>query len=196
MDIKTCNIDIARVPSPPPGLPPHRYAILVEDNTIYLNNEADGNLSHGWFRGGSIDYPGAPGGGPSINFVDGYYYMLTGGSKVYVSRSKELKVWEGPNECCRPTLDDAKVANLVNFSAEARGFDALHANWTQWDWSAGQGWAAAGVEGGTWLMWDASTQGKKSRLPATFNGSSCSNVVAHSNLTLGSLLGSFFGKQD
>jgi hypothetical protein len=199
MEIQTCNIDIARVPSPPPGLPAHRYAMLVEDNTIYLNNEADGNLSHGWFHGGSIDYPGAPGGGPSINYVsgvnDGYYYTLTGGNKVYVSRSKDLKAWEGPKEFCRPTPDDANVAHLLNFPAEAsaRGFDALQANWTQWDWFTGQGWAAAGVEG-TWLMWDASTQGGKSRLPSSFMGSSCSNVVAHSNLTLGALLGSFFSK--
>ena len=175
MDIKTCNIDIVRVPSPPPSLPAHRYAMLVEDNTIYLNNQADGNLSHGWFKGGRIDYPGAPGGGPSINYVDGYYYTLTGGNKVYVSRSNDLKTWEGPKEFCRPTADDAKVAPLVNFPAEAsaRGFGALGANWTEWDWFTGQGWAAAGVDGGTWLMWDASTQGGKSRLPKSFTGSSC-----------------------
>ena len=41
-------------------------------------------------------------------------------------------------------------------------------------------------------MWDASTQGGRSRLPANFTGASCSNVVAYSNLTLGALLGSFF----
>ena len=113
---------------------------------------------------------------------------------MYVSRSKDLKAWEGPKEYCRPTAEDANVAPLANFAAEApaRGFDALHANWTEWDWFTGQGWAAAGADGGTWLMWDASTQGKKSRLPATFKGSSCSNVVAYSNLTLAKLLGSFF----
>jgi len=192
MNISTCNIDITRVSSPPPGLPPHRYAMLVEDNTIYLNDNSDGNLSHGWFHGGQVK-SGFPGGGPSLNHVDGYFYTLTGGNKVYVSRSKDLNTWDGPNEFCRPTPDDAKVAPLVNFPAEAsrRGFDDLRKNWTEWDWFTGQGWASAGVEG-SWLMWDASTQGGKSRLPANFTGASCSNVVAYSNLTLGALLGSFF----
>ena len=153
MDVKTCNIDIARVPSPAPGLPPHRFAMLVEDNSIFLNNNADGNLSHGWFRGGQIP-SGFPGGGPSINHVDQFFYTLTGGEKVYVSRSKDLKKWEGPKEFCRPTSDDAKVAALVNFRAEAAGrdFDTLRRNWTRWDWFTGQGWAAAGLQG-TWLMW-------------------------------------------
>ena len=49
--------------------------MILEPFTFMLNNNADGNLSHGWFNPppNTTTAPhGAPSGGPSIRFEQGY----------------------------------------------------------------------------------------------------------------------------
>ena len=71
--------------------------MILEPFTFMLNNNADGNLSHGWFNPppNTTTAPhGAPSGGPSIRFEQGYalrpryssIYFLTG--QLLASKSR------------------------------------------------------------------------------------------------------------
>jgi hypothetical protein len=88
--IHTCNTEVARVyiPPPPGGLPPHKYVMILEPFTFMVNNNADGNLSYGWIPATGSKAPHAPGGGPSIRYEGGHYYVITGGTTVMLCRSK------------------------------------------------------------------------------------------------------------
>eukprot|EP00041_Stephanoeca_diplocostata_P028232 m.793032 g.793032 ORF g.793032 m.793032 type:complete len:218 (-) comp23333_c0_seq9:2635-3288(-) len=84
-DCKTThNVQVTKVgpmgaePAPPmPSggvLPPHRYIMFLEPFSWAINNNADGNLSHGWKYIDSVA-PKAPSGGPSMRYnpTDQFY---------------------------------------------------------------------------------------------------------------------------
>ena len=92
------DTDIARVyPSPahptPTNLPPHRYVMATEKGAAWaVNNNADGDLSHSWVTlPASEAYDGVEA-CPSVRYLpsDGYYYTVSGGSKVPLMRSRDL----------------------------------------------------------------------------------------------------------
>ena len=88
---KTCNTEVAMLDvSPPSTLPPHKYVMILEPFTFLVNNNADGDLTHGWVPATGSKSPHAPGGGPSIRFEAGHYYVITGGQTVMLCRSKDL----------------------------------------------------------------------------------------------------------
>ena len=118
-DVHTCNTQVTRVATPPPSLPPHRYAMILEPFHFMLNNNKDGDLSSGWFPAPNATTPDAPSGGPSIRFLDGYYYVITGGHTVYLARSRDLLTWEEPVEMAAPSKNDAQIAPYANFEADA-----------------------------------------------------------------------------
>lgn len=89
-DVGTCNTEVAKVTDSPPGLPPHRYVMILESFMFKVNNNADGDLSHGWVDASGSKPPHAPSGGPSIRHEGGYYYVITGGTTVMLCRSKDL----------------------------------------------------------------------------------------------------------
>ena len=55
-----------------------------------VNNNADGDLSHGWAPATGSTPPHASSGGPSIRHEEGYYYVITGGTTVMLCRSTDL----------------------------------------------------------------------------------------------------------
>ena len=67
---------VAKVPVSPPGLPPHRYVMILESNAFLINNNADGDLTTGWAPATGSKHPPASGGGPSIRFEDGHYFTM------------------------------------------------------------------------------------------------------------------------
>eukprot|EP00966_Prymnesium_polylepis_P038673 897762-Prymnesium_polylepis.1 len=73
-----------------------------------LNDNADGDLTHGWFSAPNVTAPKAPSGGPSIRFEGGFYYVITGGHTVQLTRSRDLRAWEEPRTLIEPTASDAK----------------------------------------------------------------------------------------
>eukprot|EP01043_Picozoa_sp_COSAG02_P084162 COSAG02_NODE_22042_length_765_cov_1.531532_1_plen_238_part_01 len=88
---KTCNTEVAGLNvASPSSLPPHKYVMILEPFTFLLNNNADGDLTHGWTAATGSKSPHAPGGGPSIRFEDGHYFVITGGQTVMLCRSKDL----------------------------------------------------------------------------------------------------------
>lgn len=195
-DVNTCNTEIARVEQAPPTLPPHRYVMILEPFIFMLNNNVDGNLSHGWFSVRS-KAPDADSGGPSLRFEDGFYYVITGGHKVYVVRSKDLQTWEPAAVMISPSAADAQAAPLANFPAEAhrKGFDTM-SDPADWDWNSNDADVCChGVDPsvGSWLIWGASTQGRAPKPPATH---AQTNVVGFANVTLAELLSSFFVKTE
>jgi len=190
---KTCNVEISRVETPPDSLPPHRYIMIMENLSFLLNNNVDGNLTHGWFPADVPRPKGAPGGGPSIRFEDGYYYVISGGHTVSLTRSRDLQTWEGPKLAIKPSPKDANVAPLADFPAEKsrKGFDTMEHHPELWDRNSNDGDVCCHGGGkGAWLVWGASTQGGKPTPPAKHG---CTNAVGFAaNLTLAELLESFF----
>eukprot|EP01062_Namystynia_karyoxenos_P003265 TRINITY_DN1115_c0_g1_i1.p2 TRINITY_DN1115_c0_g1~~TRINITY_DN1115_c0_g1_i1.p2 ORF type:complete len:358 (+),score=94.89 TRINITY_DN1115_c0_g1_i1:63-1076(+) len=191
--VRTCNTQVARVETPPASLPAHRYVMILEPFMFMLNNNADGDLTHGWFPAPNATGPHAATGGPSIRFENGYYYVITGGHTVYLARSRDLRNWEPPVVMVQPSPADAAVAPYVGFPEDAsrKDFDPMHANWKDWDWNSNDADVCChGVsEGGSWLIWGAGTQGAKPHPPVTVD---CTNVVGFANVTLPRLLESFF----
>ena len=104
--VQTCNTEVARVEAVAPGLPPHKYVMIIEQfdhknqNMFLVNNNQDGNLSHGWVVGNGSNWKSnaavgqwdnaAPGGGPSIRWEGSRYYVITGGREVQLCRSRDL----------------------------------------------------------------------------------------------------------
>lgn len=192
-DTKTCNVEIARVESAPLSGPAHKYIMILEDLSFLLNNNEDGDLTHGWFSANVSKPTHAPGGGPSIRWENYYYYVISGGNTVSLTRSKDLKNWEGPKLMIHPTAADANIAPYAGFPAQAshKGFDSMQGHPEAWDFNSNDGDVCChGGSQGAWLVWGASTQGKKPKPPAKHG---CTNAIGYApNMTLAQLLESFF----
>lgn len=103
----TYNQGVSRVRVPGPGMPPHKYVMISEGDTFFINNDPEGNLTAagaGWTKPDQHVHSG-PSGGVSMQWAadpeapdeaahPGYYYSVTGGSSVGFSRSRDLKTWE------------------------------------------------------------------------------------------------------
>ena len=199
-DASTCNTEVARVAAVgrSAALPPHRYVMILEPFTFMLNNNADGDLTGGWFPAPNATAPPGPSGGPSIRHSGDFYYVITGGQTVYLFRSRDLRTWEAQKAASpvfiRPTAPDATVAPLAGFPAQAsrKGFDTMAGHPELWDQNSNDADVCCyndGDDAGSWVIWGASTQGGRPTPPAK-HGST--NVVARSNLSLPLLLESFF----
>lgn len=129
----THNVQVTKVgplgsapapPMPPGGvLPPHRYMMMLEPFQWAINDNADGNLTHGWRYISSTPPQNVQRGGPSMRYspADGYYYILTGGHTVSLIRTKDFHSWteSTPSPFISPTPADAQVSPFANFAAEA-----------------------------------------------------------------------------
>jgi hypothetical protein len=111
--VHTCNTEVARVEHPPASLPRHTHVMILEPFSFMLLDAPGGDLSTGWFPAPNATAPSAPSGGPSIRFEGGYYYVITGGHKVYLARSRDLRAWEPAVEMAAPSAADAVVAPRV-----------------------------------------------------------------------------------
>lgn len=189
----TCNVEIARVEQAPTALPAHRYVMILEPFVFRFNNNADGNLTTGWFSIPSATAPNVSSGGPSIRFENGFYYVITGGHTVDLVRSQDLHTWEGPKTMIQPTAKDATVAPYADFPAQKsrKGFDPMEHHPELWDWNSNDGDVCChGGSQGAWLVWGASSQGHRPKPPVKHG---CTNAIGYAaNLTLAELLGSFF----
>lgn len=182
-------------------LPPHKYAMILEPFIFYLNNNADGDLSHGWFEAPNTTTPLMPAGGPSIRWSRGYYYVISGGHHVFLARSKDLRTnWES-TLLVQPTIADGTIASLAGFpeSASRKGFDTMSGkHWVDWDWNSNDADvccynAADEDDATTWIVWGAGTQGAKPKPPAV---NSFTNVVATRNIPLADFLENAFSSHN
>ena len=105
--------------------------MMLEQFTWAINNNADGDLTHGWryinstspeqscHRNETCIRPG----GPSIRYspADGFYYILTGGHTVSLLRTKDFHSFteSNPSPFVSPTPADAQVSPYANFAKEA-----------------------------------------------------------------------------
>ena len=104
------------------GLPPHKYAMILEQFAWAIN--AGDDPTTGWeLLSGTRAPAGAPGGGTMMlyNPVDQHYHMLTGGNTVHLYRTQDFMNWtEGsPSPFIFPSEDDAQVAPYSDFPARA-----------------------------------------------------------------------------
>ena len=149
----------------PPNLPPHRYRLhsislfmlpliwrqfdkrriawsryvmaTESGDTWAVNNNADGDLSHGWVTLPSSKAHGGSEACPSVRYLpsDGYYYTVSGGNTIPLMRSKDLLTWETATGSAAPFIQpsskDVLTASSVMASAAANlanghGARALH----------------------------------------------------------------------
>jgi len=208
------NTDIARVyPSPahptPTNLPPHRYVMVTEKGAAWaVNDNADGDLSHSWVTLPASKAYGGIEACPSVRYLpsDGYYYTVSGGSKIPLMRSRDLLVWEtaaGPaTPFIQASLGDVKTAGSVMASA-ASNLVKGHANLSfpfqsQWDHDSNdadlccESWGGASPEKGgpeiSYVLWGADGQGTS----GFKSGPEGFAAMGTANMTLEKLLQSYF----
>jgi hypothetical protein len=136
---------------PGPGMPPHRYVMISEGDRFFVNNDPDGNLTAagtGWVYPKQHPHPGGSG-GVSMQWAPdadptkpGWYYTVTGGNSVGLSRSRDLQTWEGgyhvamSNQADQQHRGEYQIAPYNGFpeSATRKGFAAMAdpANWPKW----------------------------------------------------------------
>ena len=204
INTSTCNTEVAGVATSPASLPPHKYVMILEmhDPPFMVNNNADGDLTHGWVPAtGGKPFP-APSGGPSIRFEGGHYYVITGGRTVMLCRSADLGATD-PWNCTvmvKPTghggaagPGDGAVAPYVGFAKDAarKDFAVMQKNVSAWDWNSNDAdVCCTGDSSPSFIVWGASTQGGKSGLPP--GSPSCTNAIGRANMTLAAMLQAFF----
>ena len=184
------------------------YVMIAEPFTIYVkNNIVDNNLMTPWRRLKAQPPKDVPVGGPSIRHVGGFFYILTGGFRVELIRTKDFVSWErSPNRpFIQPTRADAQVAPYNGFPAvqEIRGFPPMSCDqcWTKWDWNSNDADVAyldpsnSSNSNKTWIIWGAGTQGKIPKPPLTL-ANHCTNVVAVANMSLANLFQHHFLLRD
>eukprot|EP00911_Craspedida_sp_UC1_P002548 UC1_evm1s1892 len=196
--LKTFNTEATKVEQVASGMPPHKYALIAEEFSFYLNNAQDGNLTRGWFQANSTVPQNAPFGGPSLRWSRGFYYAITGGRTVNLFRSPDLRTWTASphNPAVRPTPNDAKIAPYANFAASAarKGFTTMENHWQSWDWNSNDGdvcCLAPGVNT-SWWVYGASTQGRAPKPPVPRNQSACTNAIGRADIPLADLLERYF----
>jgi hypothetical protein len=206
----TPNTDIGRVyqgshPTPS-NLPPHRYVMATEKGTPWIvNNNADGDLRHGWITLKTSQASGGIDACPSVRYLpgDGYYYTISGGHIIHLRRSKDLKVWETAKDAfIQASANDTLIASSIMTSA-AENIRKSHANLSipvreKWDKDANDGdiccesWGGASPEkggpSGSFIVWGADGQGG-SGFTAGPEGVA---AIATSNMPLDKLLQSYF----
>jgi len=108
-DMVAFNVDVSQVTISPSSLPPHNWIMAVEHTAptvsyaviFYIKNSP--TLDQGeWIALNISKYtiPNFNTGGnqigacPSVRYVAGYYYVITGGQNIYIVRSKDLATWE------------------------------------------------------------------------------------------------------
>ena len=88
---------------------------------------------------------------------------------------------------------DSQIAPYVGFAKDAarKNFSVLQHDPAGWDWNSNDAdVCCSGGSVGAFLIWGASTQGGRSKLPS--GSPSCTNAVGFRNSTLRELLEAFF----
>ena len=199
-------------------LPPHRYVMILECFHFAVNDNADGNLTHGWtLLAGAVAPPGAPCGGPSITYspLDDFFYVLTGGSEVWLERTQDFASWElsSPSPFIAPSAGDGLASAMQGFSAAAttRGSPPARAvgvpenfpfvpfepvwreNWDSWAQNSNDADSCCmhSAVNSSIVIWGASTQGGPPAPPLDGTGAS-SNSIGVAPVPLTQLLASYF----
>ena len=199
------------------GLPPHRYAMFLEEFAWAINNGDD--LTTGWvLLNGTRPPPGAPAGGPMMVYsgYDTFYYILTGGNTVHLYRTQNFYDWteSNPSPFIAPSEGDAAVAPFSDFPARAlfrgtpanahvgvpspgplRAFDPwwMGQNWTAWVRNSNDGDMCCMHANVTtaYVVWGASTQGRPPGPP--LNGPDAgTNSIGTADMPLHEMLTKYF----
>lgn len=211
VDYSGPNTDIARVYSSPqhpvpPNLLPHRYVMATEMGQPWaVNNNLDGDLSHGWITLPTSNASGGAHACPSVRYLpsDGYYYTVSGGHTVALQRSRDLLVWESASDVfIQPSPADVLVATSVMATSQSN-LEVSHAVQSiplqrQWDHDSNdadlccEAWGGASTAKGgpstSYVIWGADGQGSSGFVA----GPEGVAVVAVGNVTLDKLLQSYF----
>lgn len=156
----TYNQGVSRVRVPGPGMPHHRYVMISEGDSFFINDDPTGNLTaagKGWFKPEQTRHPGPSGGvtmqwavdGADPTSKHGWYYAITGGKSVGFSRSRDLKLWDDgyhivmSNQANLTSRGEYQIAPYNGFpeSAARKGFAAMAAvaSWTKWGYDNNDG---------------------------------------------------------
>jgi hypothetical protein len=192
--------------------------MMLECFSWAVNNNADGDLTHGWTEIVSTA-PHAPCDGPSIRYspMDSFYYVLTGGHTVSLLRTKDFRSWaeSTPHPFLSATPPDAQVANHSNFPHRATTVGSPPArcvgcgpdpslpfrpfvpywrdNQVAWDHNANDADICCmhpDVKH-AYVIWGASTQGGSPSPPLDGKDAGV-NAVAVSPMPLGKMLAAYF----
>jgi hypothetical protein len=200
------------------ALPPARYAMFLECFTWLVNDNENGDLTSGWSLVQSTNPPGGACGGPSFTYSadDDFFYILTGGHTVQLYRTSNFSAWElsSPSPFITPSAGDALISPFNGFSAVAtkKGsppqahvnvpepfpfvpFDPVWMiNWTSWSENSNDGDVCCQHVNVTdaYVIWGASTQGRKPSAPLDGTDASTNSVAVKSGSTLNQLLASYF----
>ena len=197
------NVDVAKVYSSPyqrnSSIPFHKYVMATEDGIWFVSNTTAGDLSKGWIALNSSKYKGGSYGCPSVRYLphDGYYYVVSGGKKIYLQRSRNLQDWElAVSPVVEPSRNDSHVTNLVNgvqniLMQPNASYSLSHLS--DWDNNTNdadlccESWGGASDIKNSYLVYGVSDQGSKTwKYPGAFSG------LSEGNMTLDKLLQSFF----
>ena len=202
------------------ALPPHRYAMFLECFTWLVNDAADGNLTSGWSVVQSTPPPNGACGGPSFTYspLDDTYYILTGGNVVQLFATPDFTRWteSSPSPFIEPSASDGLVSPYNGFAAVAKTkgsppqahvgvpepypfvpFDPTWTSaWTAWDRNSNDGdfCCMHAAVPDAWLVWGASTQGRRPAPPLTGTDASTNSVARASGVPLQDLLAAYFPK--
>jgi hypothetical protein len=217
INVRMSRVHASAAHPTPPNLPPHRYVMNSDSDTMRwaVNNNADGDLTHGWITLNSTGSKYYASGGvdacPSVAYIqsDGFYYTVSGGGRIRLQRSRDLVHWESPpaslahaSPFVQPSEGDTITADWVMRSA-AENLRKGHASLSfpyrnKWDHDSSDSDfccadpAASPANGGpkgAFVLWGCNGQGA-SGWTAGPEGFSC--MATTSNITLAQLLQSYF----
>jgi hypothetical protein len=203
-------------------LPPHRYAMFLECFHFAINNNDDGNLTHGWtLLPNTTAPPGGQCGGPSFAYspADDFYYILTGGKTVLLFRTQDFVTWEAPAIApfIAPSAGDGLVSPFQSFAARAAlegsppaehvgvpeqapfvPFEPVwRENWASWARNSNDAdFCCMHTDvAESIVIWGASTQGGPP-LPPLTGTSAQSNSVGTAPMPLVALLAAYFNSSE
>jgi len=202
------NVDVANVRGPTPGLPSHNFIMVTHLGYFFYfpGSELDFTgwraLDHTRYNTNDIpEMEALP--CPSIRYFAPYYYVIGGGLRVVLIRSKDLKNWEEQPDTIRTfplierSADDGKIAPYANFvnNAERSNSIEMLEHLDQWDKFSNDADMCCDFDdparNESWLIFGVSSQGqapawKNLTGPTSFQG------LGRAEVPLKALLESYF----
>ena len=189
------------------------FVMVLEHGRVAVHSAADRNLTRGWRVHASPS--GGFGACPAVHYGedDGFLYVISGGNKIALARTRDLSTWESAPDLVVPDPDqDARVAPFMGMQAQvddgaaaggdARTLRAVLDNPYCWeydvndaDFCCGGARTAPGAPlNKSYVLYSPSSQGNKPRANCSALGLAHTgfNGLATADVGLTSLLSSRF----
>eukprot|EP00039_Didymoeca_costata_P022661 m.4938 g.4938 ORF g.4938 m.4938 type:complete len:285 (+) comp3143_c0_seq1:456-1310(+) len=100
-------------------VPSHNFIMAMEHGRMAIHSSEHRNLSYGW---NILPHIGSFGACPSVHWAtSGYYYFVSGGTNIALTRTKDLSTWDHPTvgPLVHPNLvGDSKVSPYLGISTQ------------------------------------------------------------------------------